>query len=479
MAVPLREVEVSIDVLQNQLKPGDIIKVKSNDGREVVVNNLKEGHLLICMDSEKTMQDWDLLETSIGLACNQAIQKKNHRYTYELKVAMKCEAGQSAEALALSPIDQKSLEYKTVPMTCSCGKAAFEESPNTMTCLDCDRNVHKDCPVVFSETLCKPCGGSFNGMIWSQTREFTNTCPGDTLMTPMVDHSMYEDKMLLELAKGYKKMTATDKDFVAACTKATSNYSRENLGEAHDMFMSRVAKIAENTNKKNCFMSINEINNSMSALCTFEKKKKCDGVDGQPCRTSHKANEYNSILLPAPMEGISIGASMHAAIKDIKPVELQGGVCSGCQRRMKGTGEFPPVVMEKPLSIRDQSSPPLFLNFETPGSTVLQDAFAAPEEFLIDDFVYKKKYISINRNNSHYICHFKRGDLWITYDGASALRYHVTTPAEKIQFKTTEDISGVSSFEFVEQICYFRKNHPASSTKPQSGKSRKTSAAVN
>ena len=316
-------------------------------------------------------------------------------------------------------------------------------------------------------------------MIWSQTREFTNTCPGDTLMTPMVDHSMYEDKMLLELAKGYKKMTATDKDFVAACTKATSNYSRENLGEAHDMFMSRVAKIAENTNKKNCFMSINEINNSMSALCTFEKKKKCDGVDGQPCRTSHKANEYNSILLPAPMEGISIGASMHAAIKDIKPVELQGGVCSGCQRRMKGTGEFPPVVMEKPLSIRDQSSPPLFLNFETPGSTVLQDAFAAPEEFLIDDFVYKKKYISINRNNSHYICHFKRGDLWITYDGASALRYHVTTPAEKIQFKTTEDISGVRSFEFVEQICYFRKNHPASSTKPQSGKSRKTSAAVN
>ena len=170
---------------------------------------------------------------------------------------------------------------------------------------------------------------------------------------------------------------------------------------------------------------------------------------------------------------------MHAAIKDIKPVELLGGVCGGCQRRMKGTGEFPPVVMEKPLSIRDQSSPPLFLNFETPGSTVLQDAFAAPEEFLIDDFVYKKKYISINRNNSHYICHFKRGDLWITYDGASALRYHVTTPAEKIQFKTTEDICGVSSFEFVEQICYFRKNHPASSTKPQSGKSRKTSAAVN
>ena len=63
---------------------------------------------------------------------------------------------------------------------------------------------------------------------------------------------------------------------------------------------------------------------------------------------------------------------------------------------------------------------------------------------------YRKKYIAFNRINNHYMCHFKRDTMWVTYDGMLAHCYHVTTPQEKRQREN----------HLVEQIGYYRRTHP-------------------
>jgi hypothetical protein len=474
--VPLTEVHAaSLELLENQLRPGEMVKVISEGGAEAIVHNLREGHLIISLDNENDRENWDLLETCTGMACLQAMKNSKRSYWYELQVAIQCESGVSKETLARSSERTKSAEYMTVPITCSCGRAAFEGSPKVGQCIRCERTYHMECPAAGGMMQCEACRGDFQGMIWSQTKRYTNTCPGDTLMTPVVDHLLFTDEQLLDsMVPSLRKMNLTDKAFRAACLKAGNvMYSLDNLGEAHDEFMSRIVQFVNRERGRdrekvqqdnNCFMGMNEIVHNMQAINSFVQKVKCPGFDGKPCKVLHPSREYKAVLLPA---GTSTAAAMQEAVNAQVPIETGGGNCGSCARRMP-PGEFPPIVMSQPLSIADKAHPPAILFFETPGGTGLEDAFSAPEEFTISGFVFEKKYIAINRSNVHYFCHFKRNGCWITYDGMVPKRYHVTTPIERMQFAPEGH-----QIEIVEHIAYFRKNHPSE----ESGKSLTKKAA--
>ena len=103
--------------------------------------------------------------------------------------------------------------------------------------------------------------------------------------------------------------------------------------------------------------------------------------------------------------------------------------------------------MEKPLSLIDRKNPPCFMNFQTAGAISMQDAFAAPDKITVSGIDYNKKSIVVNHAQAHYTAHYKRGDMWLTYDGLKTNMIHPTTPAEKMQTNTTS---------IVEQISYYK-----------------------
>jgi len=436
------------DVLERQMKPGEVMRVADYDGNQVLATNIKPGHLIIFMDTEQSKNNWVLIESTIGMVSSQAVPAtKTSARSYQVRVAMMSAEGSTKEELAEATANFKDVEFKQVSLTCLCIKPALEGNPNAMKCANCQRSYHRDCVGNYADFLCRLCGKEFQRMKWSHTGKYTNTCPADTLITPMIDHTLNDDFELLETMKDAKKMNPSDRAFLQACTTATEAPTTENFGLASDIFSARAAQLAKNTINTNCFMGICELTHSMSALTTFQRPKTCEGIGGQKCRATMSPTQYKSILLPSDT-GVPIKRLMEDALTDIRPTDTEKA-CGNCRRRA-GPDEDPPTVMEGPLEVVDPRHPAPFLIFETPGAVTMEDAFAAPDEVSVGGLEYRKKYIAFNKNNGHYMCHFKREDLWVTYDGMQGHRYHVTIPQEKRQREN----------HLVEQIGYYRRTHP-------------------
>ena len=435
------------DVLTCQLRLGEVAKVKSDDGKEVVVKNTKSGHVAVFCDKEEDISP-ELMEASVGLVAEQA---KFYKTTgkYQAKVAICSSDTMTKEEAALGTTATSKLDYQLVEMSCTCGRGTIVDANNTFKCSDCTRTYHKTCAPYESDTQCKPCASDFQGMRWSSTGNYTNTCPADTAMTPFVDHVLNEDPGLLADFKKKKKLSATEKDYINACSKVTEG-TRASIDEGHDIFASRTAKIAYDPKakvkraKNDCFTSYNEITNEFKATATFEREVTCPGVGGNPCRRKNDYNEYNNILLEIDAHE-SMEHAIDRAIREDRVDPNNGGRCSSCHR--KCPTEEAPIVMEKPLGVIDRKNPPCFLNFQTTGAISKQDAFQAPEKISVSGIDYNKKSIVVNHDNSHYTAHFKRGDMWLTYDGLAGNMMLPTTPAEKIQTGTSE---------IVEQISYYK-----------------------
>ena len=104
------------DVLTCQLRLGEVAKVKSDDGKEVVVKNTKSGHVAVFCDKEEDISP-ELMEASVGLVAEQA---KFYKTTgkYQAKVAICSSDTMTKEEAALGTTATSKLDYQFVEMSC-------------------------------------------------------------------------------------------------------------------------------------------------------------------------------------------------------------------------------------------------------------------------------------------------------------------------------------------------------------------------
>ena len=441
--------ETSIDVLENQLTAGETVKLKSSEGAtEILVTNTKEGHVSLLL-REPLEGNTEMYETAVGLIAKQAVlNKDSNQFEVQVAVTVQQQSSKDDSFAVKIPGPDSELSYCATTITCSCGKPALK-SPMTFECVGCKGSYHKACPTYFEENKCKPCASSFKGLAWGYGGKYVNTCPSDTLLTPILDHHTHTDMNLLRDLNKFRHLNAVEKDFVNGLNKMTQGNDK-NFLEGYELAASRTAKVAKVKHKPtDCFTGMNEVTNNFHSIAGFNRLVHCPGVNGKDCKAPIGMNYYPAIQINREIVDDDVAGAMMSQMFEERVDVANGGICRPCSR--KAINVDPPVRMEMPLSIPDKACPPVFLNFETNGALSIDDAFKAPDVFTVDGVTYQKKSIAIcRRNQNHYICHFRRDDLWITYDGMKDNKYHATTPVEMCQLQPEH---------FVEQISYFKRTH--------------------